>query len=121
MSAVGNALRPQSPKAGDGLMTKLVKKMILRDGEIAAVEKLTDHFRLVNLKGEGLKNVDWTPGDKVQVNIGLNAGHRLQISSRDRDAIDRNTRRDGGNPISRSARLSSLVSVNPCVASATLS
>lgn len=70
MSVAKENLESESPKAGDGLMTRFLKKMFLRDGQIAAVDRLTEHFRLISLKGEGLKNVDWKPGDKVQISLG---------------------------------------------------
>jgi ferric-chelate reductase (NADPH) len=42
----------------------------MRPARVAAVETLSPHFRLVDLEGEALRNIAWTPGQKVQVAMG---------------------------------------------------
>jgi ferric-chelate reductase (NADPH) len=42
----------------------------MRPARVATVETLSLHFRLVDLEGEALRNVNWTPGQKVQVAMG---------------------------------------------------
>jgi NADPH-dependent ferric siderophore reductase len=42
----------------------------MRPARVAAVETLSAQFRLVDLEGEALLKVAWTPGQKVQVSMG---------------------------------------------------
>lgn len=47
-----------------------VLKLFTRRAEIASVEPLGDHFRLLTLAGEDLKDTAWIPGQKVQMSLG---------------------------------------------------
>jgi len=42
----------------------------MRPARVAAVETLSPHFRLVDLEGDGLRDVAWAVGQKVQVAMG---------------------------------------------------
>lgn len=42
----------------------------MRPARVAAVETLSPHFRLFDLEGEELRNIDWAVGQKIQVAIG---------------------------------------------------
>ncbi len=48
----------------------------MRPACVAAVETLSPHFRLVDLQGEALRNVDWVAGQKVQVSMGTGLSAR---------------------------------------------
>lgn len=54
----------------DGFLTAAALKLLTRAGEVASIETLTPHFRMVHLKGAGLKGVSWSPGHKVQLRLG---------------------------------------------------
>ena len=69
MSAAERMADPQSPR--DGMMSRFVKNVFLTKGHIASAEKLSEHFYLVSVKGEALKHARWTPGDKIQINMGI--------------------------------------------------
>lgn len=58
------------PLAPPGLVTRTLLRWLMRPARVAAVETLSPHFRLVDLEGEALRNVAWTPGQKVQVAMG---------------------------------------------------
>ena len=42
----------------------------MHTANVAAVETLSPHFRLVDLEGEALRHIEWTAGQKVQVSMG---------------------------------------------------
>lgn len=69
MSAAERKPDPQSPR--DGMISRFVKNIFLTKGHVASAEKLSEHFHLVSLRGEELKNARWTPGDKIQINMGI--------------------------------------------------
>lgn len=47
-----------------------VLKLFTRRAEVASVEPLGEHFRLLTLTGEDLKDTTWIPGQKVQMALG---------------------------------------------------
>ena len=42
----------------------------MRPARVAAVEVLSEHFRLVDLEGEALTDIAWAVGQKVQISMG---------------------------------------------------
>ena len=67
------AHRPQDsapPFAPPGRVMRTLLRWLMRPARVAAIETLSPHFRLVQLEGEALRNVDWTAGQKVQVSMG---------------------------------------------------
>lgn len=62
-------LSPQAPAKPGGVARALLRLMT-RPARVAAVEALSPRFRLIDLEGDGLKGVAWSPGQKVQVVIG---------------------------------------------------
>ncbi len=58
------------PPPPPGPVTRTLLRWFLRHARIAAVETLSPHFRLADLEGEALRNVGWTPGQKIQVAMG---------------------------------------------------
>lgn len=65
-----DTIRPPQPPATPGRVTRALLGWIMRPAQIASVETVSPHFRLIDLKGEALKGVAWLPGQKVQVAIG---------------------------------------------------
>jgi NADPH-dependent ferric siderophore reductase len=59
---------PFSPRAGR--IELALQKIFARSAQVLAVEDIGQHFRLVTLGGEALRNAEWTPGDKVQLMLG---------------------------------------------------
>jgi ferric-chelate reductase (NADPH) len=53
-----------------GLIESVVQKLLARQARVDFVESLNQKFRLITLQGESLKDVDWTPGNKVQIMLG---------------------------------------------------
>lgn len=63
-------------QAKDGTLTRLVKRILLTNAEVATTRRVSEHFRLITLHGEELKKATWTPGDKIQVNMGSGFNNR---------------------------------------------
>jgi NADPH-dependent ferric siderophore reductase len=61
---------PAPEFAAPGPITRTLLRWLMRSARVAAVETLSPHFRLADLEGEALRNVAWTPGQKIQVSIG---------------------------------------------------
>lgn len=53
----------------DGFISSAVLKLLARRGEVSAVDAISPHFKLIALKGEGLKGASWAPGHKLQVQM----------------------------------------------------
>ncbi len=47
-----------------------VTRMLFHSAVVSEVVPLSGHFRLIQLEGEELKEVAWTPGQKIQVHLG---------------------------------------------------
>ncbi|NGZ85399.1 siderophore-interacting protein [Duganella sp. SAP-35] len=45
-------------------------KLFTRGAQVLGIEDIGGAFRLVTLEGEALRNVAWTPGDKIQIQLG---------------------------------------------------
>lgn len=53
-----------------GVVESVLQKLFTRQSRVDSIEELNPKFRLITLSGDALKNVTWTPGDKVQVQLG---------------------------------------------------
>jgi ferric-chelate reductase (NADPH) len=65
--------RSESIPAGirrTGLIESMLNKLLTRQARVAGTEWLNSKFRLITLQSESLKNLSWTPGDKIQVMLG---------------------------------------------------
>ncbi len=58
------------PTRQPGRIDKAFMRLFMRQGRIAANEPLGGHFRLIRIEGPDLKDVKWSPGDKVQIALG---------------------------------------------------
>lgn len=50
-----------------GLLINALGALILRQGKVSRVREISPRFRWLEVRVEGLRDLDWTPGDKVQV------------------------------------------------------
>ena len=76
MNTVEIDMSTQAPKSRDGAVTKLLKKLFLRDGRVTGIEQVSDHFCLITISGADMKSVKWTPGNKIQIMIGDGLSNR---------------------------------------------
>ena len=53
-----------------GLLESAMVRLFMRHAQVLEVEDVGTAFRIVTLGGEALRNVAWTPGDKVQIQLG---------------------------------------------------
>lgn len=65
-----------TPARSDGPLARLLKKVLLRQSSIVAVDRLGEHFVRITLQGDALRNVVWTPGDKIQLSLSRGFGNR---------------------------------------------
>jgi ferric-chelate reductase (NADPH) len=47
-----------------------VQKLFARSVKVVAIDDINPAFRILTLAGESLRGVAWTPGDKIQVQLG---------------------------------------------------
>jgi ferric-chelate reductase (NADPH) len=66
----GTAAATANVGAAANPLVKMLLGPFLRTAQVCDVRVLTPHFRLLTFKGDDLKNVDWQPGQKVQVLVG---------------------------------------------------
>lgn len=52
------------------LVTSTVTRMLFRSSVVSKAIPLSGHFRLIEIEGNRLKDVAWTPGQKVQIHLG---------------------------------------------------
>lgn len=52
------------------LLESVVLKLFTRNANVLSIEDIGRNFRLITLGGDALKNVQWTPGDKLQIQLG---------------------------------------------------
>lgn len=65
-----NDVTPTTTKKRSGLFESAMVKLFMRSAKVLDVEDIGDHFRLITLGGDPLRNVQWTPGDKIQLQFG---------------------------------------------------
>lgn len=49
------------------MLLSAIGRLVLRDAKVVAVRELGDRIRELALEGPALRDVTWTPGDKIQV------------------------------------------------------
>ena len=62
------AIPPLKNRAG--LLESALLKLFTRSARVLEIEDVGDAFRIVTLGGEALRDADWTPGDKIQIQLG---------------------------------------------------
>ncbi|QJU59288.1 siderophore-interacting protein [Sphingomonas sp. AP4-R1] len=68
MLDAGSPERPTTKASGR--LSQVLMRLLMRRATIAAAEPLPGRFHLITLEGEGLRDIAWTPGQKVQVAMG---------------------------------------------------
>lgn len=53
-----------------GRLSKALMRLWMKRATVVASERLADRFWLITLEGPALRDVPWTPGDKVQIAMG---------------------------------------------------
>ncbi|MGH6615396.1 siderophore-interacting protein [Sphingomonas sp.] len=53
--------------ASPGRIERALIRLLMRPSTVTAVEVLSPHFRLVDLAGDALRGVAWSPGQKLQI------------------------------------------------------
>ena len=70
MALINNAHEPEPQLRSPGRLERTVLRWLLRPSRVTAVETIAPQFRLIELEGEALRNVEWSAGHKIQVSIG---------------------------------------------------
>ena len=53
-----------------GLFESAMHKLFMRHAHVLDIEHIGSAYRIVTLGGESLRNLPWTPGDKIQIQLG---------------------------------------------------
>ena len=70
MNPMDNGTTQEASQEKTGAVMKAVRRWMMRSSRVSAVTSLSDRFRVIELRGDALRGVPWTPGDKIQVAIG---------------------------------------------------
>lgn len=68
LQAAAQGTPPPGRRAG--VVESVLQKLFMRQSRVDSIEDFNAKFRLVTLSGDALKNVAWTPGDKMQIQLG---------------------------------------------------
>ncbi|CAN7521983.1 hypothetical protein [Acidovorax sp. LjRoot117] len=52
-----------------GLLERAFDRLLLRSARVAAVHRVSDRFRLIDLEGDALQGAAWAAGHKLQVKV----------------------------------------------------
>lgn len=63
------AFAPRQKKPA-GLLEATIQKLFTRSASVLDIVAIGRAFRLITLGGAALRQVDWTPGDKIQLQLG---------------------------------------------------
>ncbi len=58
------------PQKQPNRLTAMLMKWFFRSASVTEVQRLSDHFCLITLAGDELRNVSWIPGQKIQIEFG---------------------------------------------------
>lgn len=58
------------PKQRAGLLESAMHRLFMRNVRVMDIEEVGSAFRIVTLGGEALRDISWTPGDKIQIQLG---------------------------------------------------
>lgn len=64
----GSALSVTNKRAG--LFESAMHKLFMRHVHVLEIEDVGTAYRIVTLGGDSLRDVSWTPGDKIQIQLG---------------------------------------------------
>lgn len=60
---------PFTEQRRPGLLERTFDRLLLRNTRVAAVEQVSERFRLIALEGDALQGAAWAPGHKLQVKV----------------------------------------------------
>jgi NADPH-dependent ferric siderophore reductase len=63
------ALNPAAGKSA-GLLESAIFKLFTRSAQVLDIEDVGSAFRILTLGGDAMRDVAWTPGDKIQLQLG---------------------------------------------------
>jgi NADPH-dependent ferric siderophore reductase len=63
-----SAHRIEEPQPG--YVARTLLRWFMRPARVAAAAAISEHFRLIDLEGDALKNIAWTVGQKLQISMG---------------------------------------------------
>lgn len=87
---IDQRLQDITPPLQPGYVTRTLLRWFMRPARIAAVEALSNHFRLIDLEGEALRGVGWAIGQKLQISMGAGA----DLANLHADGVGRRTRQN---------------------------
>ncbi|MDV3456216.1 siderophore-interacting protein [Sphingomonas sp. HF-S4] len=68
MATVDKAVAQEAGASGS--LSRFLIRLLMKRATVTANEALGDRFRLVTLEGPGLRDMAWTPGQKIQIAMG---------------------------------------------------
>jgi len=70
LELVMNDTAVATPKKRAGLLESAMHRMFMRHAHVLAIEDIGRAYRIVTLGGDALRETAWTPGDKIQIQLG---------------------------------------------------
>ena len=65
-----NSDPPPAPGKRVSLLESAVRKLFTRSGQVLDIEDVGAAFRIITIGGDELRKTEWTPGDKIQMQLG---------------------------------------------------
>jgi NADPH-dependent ferric siderophore reductase len=65
-----NDIGTTATKNRAGLLETTILKLFTRSARVLEIEDIAGAFRIITLGGDALRKADWTPGDKIQIQLG---------------------------------------------------
>jgi NADPH-dependent ferric siderophore reductase len=59
-----------TPEKRAGLLESALHRMFMRHVQVLDIEDIASAYRIVTLGGDSLREIPWTPGDKIQIQLG---------------------------------------------------
>lgn len=65
-----NDLAPSAVNKRTGLIESVMHRLFMRHAHVLDIEDIGSAYRIVTLGGDSLRDTSWTPGDKIQIQLG---------------------------------------------------
>ena len=65
-----NDLAMSATNKRTGLLESAMHRLFMRHVHVLDIEDIGSAYRIVTLGGESLRDTSWTPGDKIQIQLG---------------------------------------------------
>jgi ferric-chelate reductase (NADPH) len=80
------SVEESSNESAGNVLVRALRRWLLHSSRVVAVESLSANFRLIDLQGDALKEVEWLPGQQIQITTGAGlVGRTYTPMSWDRD------------------------------------